>query len=141
MRTSESFVAKNSPGRVVFKILWTALLFALMSLFSMSGAREAYTPTYYGLPACWLERKEPNRPLAAQGARTAWVVYPLGLLVDVSFSGAAVLVAARVWRRRRERRRNELGLCVCCGYNLTGLTEPRCPECGAGFRVARSREP
>jgi len=28
------------------------------------------------------------------------------------------------WRRRR------LGLCVNCGYNLTGLTEPRCPECG-----------
>ena len=23
-----------------------------------------------------------------------------------------------------------------CGYNLTGLTEPRCPECGEGFTLA-----
>lgn len=24
--------------------------------------------------------------------------------------------------------------CEYCGYNLTGLTEERCPECGQGFR-------
>ncbi len=30
-------------------------------------------------------------------------------------------------RRRRRRLRNE---CVHCGYSLTGLVEPRCPECG-----------
>lgn len=23
--------------------------------------------------------------------------------------------------------------CPCCGYDLTGLTESRCPECGTGF--------
>ncbi len=30
-------------------------------------------------------------------------------------------------KRRRRRLRNE---CIHCGYNLTGLVEPRCPECG-----------
>jgi len=30
-----------------------------------------------------------------------------------------------------------IGLCCpACGYNLTGLTEPRCPECGRAFDVA-----
>jgi len=32
-----------------------------------------------------------------------------------------------VIRQRRRRRRNQ---CLKCGYNLTGLSEPRCPECG-----------
>jgi hypothetical protein len=39
----------------------------------------------------------------------------------------------RRWRRRRK------GLCVKCGYNLTGLTEPRCPECGTEFARMRNR--
>src|SRR5436190_24191775 len=24
-------------------------------------------------------------------------------------------------------------ICIGCGYQLTGLEEPRCPECGMGF--------
>ena len=31
---------------------------------------------------------------------------------------------SRRWRRRWR------GLCVKCGYNLSRLAEPRCPECG-----------
>ena len=33
----------------------------------------------------------------------------------------------------RRRRRRKRGLCVACGYNLRGLHEPRCPECGREF--------
>ncbi len=32
------------------------------------------------------------------------------------------------------------GHCRRCGYNLTGLTEARCPECGAEFEVARGKD-
>jgi hypothetical protein len=38
---------------------------------------------------------------------------------------------ARRWRRCKR------GLCVKCGYSLTGLTEARCPECGAGMERSR----
>jgi hypothetical protein len=37
----------------------------------------------------------------------------------------------RSWRRWSRRRR---GLCIKCGYSLTGLLEPRCPECGRKIR-------
>ena len=35
--------------------------------------------------------------------------------------------------RRRRRERLKAGLCGTCGYNLSGLTEPRCPECSTAF--------
>ncbi|MCC7293091.1 MAG: hypothetical protein IT449_13605 [Phycisphaerales bacterium] len=40
--------------------------------------------------------------------------------------------------RRRYRRKR--GLCLRCGYNLTGLPELRCPECGNEFTLAREAE-
>lgn len=43
-----------------------------------------------------------------------------------------LLVAQWPLARRRHRK---LGLCVKCGYSLQGLSEPRCPECGAEFQA------
>ena len=40
---------------------------------------------------------------------------------------SGVLIAFDRFQASRRFRR---GLCPKCGYNLTGLTEPRCPECG-----------
>ncbi len=36
----------------------------------------------------------------------------------------------------RDRRRFPSGHCQQCGYNLLGLTEPRCPECSTEFDPA-----
>ena len=35
------------------------------------------------------------------------------------------------FRRLRRRRRRKRGLCLSCGYNLTGNTSGVCPECAA----------
>ena len=41
----------------------------------------------------------------------------------------------------RRRRRRKRGLCVACGYNLQGLTDARCPECGREFTPEAERSP
>lgn len=51
-----------------------------------------------------------------------WFVAPLSLILALYFLPA--------YRRRRRRR---LGLCAFCGYDLRGLVDPRCPECGQEF--------
>jgi hypothetical protein len=50
----------------------------------------------------------------------------LGLVV---VAGALAYGAYRL----RPRVRRAQGKCVRCGYLLTGLSEPRCPECGTAF--------
>ena len=44
----------------------------------------------------------------------------------------------RVARRRRECRRAGRGLCLSCGYDLTGNASGVCPECGAAARLRPS---
>lgn len=65
--------------------------------------------------------------------RSAWMDSPvaraLGSPVWLIVFGIAMLVATQVgaWQVRR---RLASGVCIGCGYLLTGLSKPRCPECG-----------
>ena len=52
-------------------------------------------------------------------------IWPLCVLVCVYPVLAFIRGPLRRYRRRKR------GRCVRCGYDLWGLTEPRCPECGA----------
>lgn len=45
-----------------------------------------------------------------------------------------VLMATRYYWPARSVQPNPL-VCPSCGYNLLGLTVPRCPECGSVFRI------
>jgi hypothetical protein len=51
----------------------------------------------------------------------------------IAFSIYPILVCLRGPVRRLNRRRR--GLCVKCGYNLTGNTTGTCPECGTKFEM------
>lgn len=46
---------------------------------------------------------------------------------------ALAFVAACIWLNRTLEDVYLEGHCQDCGYNLTGLPEPRCPECGTEF--------
>jgi hypothetical protein len=57
---------------------------------------------------------------------------PFWLITVILLIGPAMALARGPIRRRRRRKRGE---CLRCGYNLNGLTEPRCPECGRPFEL------
>ena len=54
-----------------------------------------------------------------------WILTALLIIAPVGFM-----------RSNHRRARRKAGLCVTCGYNLQGLTEPRCPECSTPFERA-----
>ena len=56
----------------------------------------------------------------------------LGLLANLPI-WTVLLVAIPTAALFRFDRRMPPGHCLHCGYNLTGLPEPRCPECGQPF--------
>ena len=70
--------------------------------------------------------------------RIQWWVGPVGKttitvpwwLVTPACAAYPAIALIRAPLRRRRRRRLK-GLCLACGYDLTGNVSGRCPECGA----------
>jgi hypothetical protein len=70
--------------------------------------------------------------LKGGGGRWWTVAIPLWSILVVT----ALLPAARVAGRLRRGRRRRVGLCVSCGYDLTGNKSGACPECGTAIARA-----
>ncbi len=58
------------------------------------------------------------------------VAIPMGLPAVVFGAYPVIAFIRAPLRRYRRRRRRKRGLCLTCGYNLTGNTSGVCPECG-----------
>ena len=59
--------------------------------------------------------------------RVTVVVFPLWFPFLLFFAYPVLAFIWGPWRRHRHRRK---GLCLKCGYDLTGNVSGRCPECG-----------
>jgi hypothetical protein len=62
----------------------------------------------------------------------AWVL----LILLVLFAAYPLRAFTRGPLRRHRRRKR--GLCICCGYNLTGNVSGICPECGTSTQPTES---
>ena len=63
------------------------------------------------------------------------------IVVMMAAVGVLFVCGCLVWMRACLRRMRLMeGICARCGYNLTGLTEPRCPECGEAFDRSHIRD-
>ncbi len=61
---------------------------------------------------------------------------PTALIFVLYFAAALVIVLllfSRWYRLRQSSEWERHGFCPHCGYPRTGLTAPRCPECGTSF--------
>jgi hypothetical protein len=63
--------------------------------------------------------------------RSIWVAIPLWAIA--LFFASYPIVTLYKWKFVKN---SCSGHCLKCGYNLAGLTEPRCPECGTRFAPA-----
>ncbi|UCG17631.1 MAG: hypothetical protein JSV19_06290, partial [Phycisphaerales bacterium] len=77
----------------------------------------------------------------------AYSLTPPGFLRSIAynlliyFGGPLVLLSAAVHVRNRYWPVHEPGRCRVCDYDLRGLPEPRCPECGSPFDPADVAQP
>ena len=67
-----------------------------------------------------------------------WVEAGVGVLVVLTVC-LVLFVFFLVWRdgygRGWRAARIKPPICLSCGYNLSGLTQCRCPECGTEYRL------
>jgi hypothetical protein len=100
-------------------------------VIDVKGGVPLQSPTPFGgFPViAWRMRALPLRPI--------W----WGLAIDTTIYGAvwlALIGGAGVVRRGVRRR---CGRCPRCGYDLVGLRDVVCPECGAGVLATSPRQP
>jgi hypothetical protein len=124
-------------------------------VFVVSGVTWAFVAVYWILvwrtTVHWTSLRMILTASAALGALVAGII--VGLVFNGierhfgSFVGAAsapllwLVATVLIWREtaaeRMERLKSSADAIVCptCGYNLTGLTGTRCPECGTQFTL------
>ena len=81
----------------------------------------------------WIRNESSTKNVSLGGIQyfsnqnTMNISMPVWIAISLLAFYPTICFLRRPLRRYRCRRR---GLCVQCGYNLTGAPQPRCPECG-----------
>lgn len=124
---------------VIFLAVWVAGMFLCwfvaveswtpdMVLDDAGISQSAFT-WRYGFSE-WLLIEQPITESSVMRSPSRWRVEPRGLVVGVIMTIVSSLVLFVAWRAAVNAFTCAAGTCDGCGYDLTGLAEPRCPECG-----------
>lgn len=104
--------------------------FQVMELTYFTVASSTTTDIYKTWPGCRFMRIRIHNLSNKSSSRIAytvwfptWIIFLIATYPTIAFIRGPL----RRWRRWRRRRK---GLCLKCGYNLTGNESGVCPECG-----------
>ncbi len=118
-----------SGGYVV--VLTTGLGLLALPLRSYSMAARVTLAGFFGQAVVSFTFLFLNWRLVAPGMAD-WLLFPV-LLLLIGWGLPFSLVEGIVFLRRRYAPVYAVGHCSRCDYDLRGLVEPRCPECGLPF--------
>jgi hypothetical protein len=87
-------------------------------------------PSYWGCPFPYL------RIACRVHSDGAWEFWGRMFVLDAliwALPALPIMTIVLTYRKVRRMERWRRGVCLRCEYDLRGLTEPRCPECGTPF--------
>ncbi len=106
---------------------YVAMFLSLMAVCAIVLERSRY----------WRGRR--FKPAARHGRINKWAHLKHRLLLAQAIAWVVRSVYGRLWwlERHAQSEKSDKLVCSNCGYDLSHLELPRCPECGAlrGFRV------
>jgi Flp pilus assembly protein TadB len=100
-----------------------------------SGRAEqfrAILPALLFPPLLWFFVRPLLGTMPVSGAIRAYLIPIASFVLIIALVNLAVWLVRRTYRRRLREHLCQVGLptCIPCGYDLTGNTSGRCPECG-----------
>jgi hypothetical protein len=134
--TAQPFI--SSRGRASHRYEYDSARYAYSGEGSTSTLHFFTVDVYRG--ATYFRRRPGVRDADATGASSnsfvadwSLVVVPMWLPLSVAAVFPLYWRIVPLGRARRHAKRQRLGLCVACGYDLRGGGGGRCPECGTAI--------
>lgn len=112
--------------RIIFSIITGCIVTVLSLLIHITGLWSGVE--WRGLPVAIIKKP----PFWA--TNRDWRITHIGAIIDITiWSLLAYPFFALMLRGNEKSRDDMMNVCKKCGYNLRGLRDPRCPECGTPF--------
>ena len=93
-------------------------------LMAGGGCVSRTTGTIHGFPFRMLQVKYKT-------PKDEWIIYESSIVLNFLVFAAPTVLVLWYAQALRENHRELTGRCRECGYDLTGLPDLRCPECGS----------
>lgn len=123
---------------VVFLAVWVVGMFLCWGSINESwtgggkgldGITRSMVERTFGFSK-WLTWRQITHESTATVVMIEWAIAPRRIVAALIVTAVSSLILYVAWRAAVNALTCAAGTCDACGYDLTGLAQPRCPECG-----------